>query len=103
MSTHGATLSLATRLSRDEMHKRTTVFALLLFRFGSHLRAAAANEHGDRAQGQGKNVNLQIVRPMSLSSRQAAPIVVLHGGPSVSLRLPRSTRTACSLPIPRIL
>lgn len=29
------------------------------------------------------HLSYQLVRPMSLSSRQAAPIVVLHGGPSV--------------------
>lgn len=29
------------------------------------------------------NISYNLVRPMSLSSRQAAPIVVLHGGPSL--------------------
>jgi proline iminopeptidase len=48
--------------------------------------SAAVNEgelsrpnHGDDAC----NLAYRIVRPMALSSRKAAPIVVLHGGPSV--------------------
>jgi proline iminopeptidase len=54
-------------------------------RTGSHVRAAAANEgtvtvHRGQEECQ---LAYKIVRPMSLSSRKAAPIVVLHGGPSV--------------------
>lgn len=36
-----------------------------------------------RPNGDECNLAYRIVRPMALSSRQAAPIVVLHGGPSV--------------------
>lgn len=36
-----------------------------------------------RSDGSTHNLSYRIVRPMSLSSRQAAPIVALHGGPSI--------------------
>lgn len=36
-----------------------------------------------RPNGEECSLAYRVVRPMSLSSRQAAPIVVLHGGPSV--------------------
>jgi proline iminopeptidase len=54
-------------------------------RTGSHFRAAASNEGTVTVQRGQEECQLayKIVRPMSLSSRQAAPIVVLHGGPSV--------------------
>eukprot|EP00547_Thalassionema_nitzschioides_P018679 CAMPEP_0194255428 /NCGR_PEP_ID=MMETSP0158-20130606/34369_1 /TAXON_ID=33649 /ORGANISM="Thalassionema nitzschioides, Strain L26-B" /LENGTH=328 /DNA_ID=CAMNT_0038993771 /DNA_START=8 /DNA_END=994 /DNA_ORIENTATION=+ len=52
----------------------------------SLLRAADANEGSvavSRSDGSKHHLAYRIVRPMSLSSRQAAPIVALHGGPSV--------------------
>ena len=36
-----------------------------------------------RSDGSSHRLSYRIARPMSLSSRQAAPVVVLHGGPSV--------------------
>jgi proline iminopeptidase len=51
----------------------------------SHLRAATTNE-GEVTVCRGQTeckLAYRIVRPMSLSSRMAAPVVVLHGGPSV--------------------
>jgi len=36
-----------------------------------------------RANGKEYQIAYRVVRPMALSSQQAAPIVTLHGGPSV--------------------
>lgn len=49
------------------------------------LHAAATNEGVLTVERGSEECELayRVVRPMSLSSRQAAPIVVLHGGPSV--------------------
>lgn len=52
----------------------------------SQLQSSNANE-GElsvtRPNGEECTLAYKIVRPMALSSRQAAPIIVLHGGPSV--------------------
>ncbi|KAL7450687.1 hypothetical protein ACHAWC_002563 [Mediolabrus comicus] len=48
--------------------------------------ASSANEgciQVSRPDGSEHQLSYRIVRPMSLSSAQAAPIVALHGGPSV--------------------
>jgi proline iminopeptidase len=63
--------------------------------FAASATAATATQHdGDtnlkegsilvaRSDGSSHRLSYRIARPMSLSSRLAAPIVVLHGGPSV--------------------
>lgn len=52
----------------------------------SHLSLSSANEgliQVSRPDGSEHQLSYRIIRPMSLSSAQAAPIVALHGGPSV--------------------
>jgi len=52
----------------------------------SALKATAVNEgyiKVNRSDESTHQLYYRVARPMSLSSRQAAPIVVLHGGPSV--------------------
>lgn len=55
-------------------------------KFRLNLKSSPVNEgtlEVVRPNGVECQIAYRVVRPMSLSSRQAAPIVVLHGGPSV--------------------
>mmetsp|Transcript_26140 Transcript_26140/g.54566 ORF Transcript_26140/g.54566 Transcript_26140/m.54566 type:complete len:355 (+) Transcript_26140:1-1065(+) len=86
-------LLLVTALHIHHVHSFTTPTSSSIPSSPSHvsssqssLKASTANEgtiQVPRSDGSTHQLSYRIARPMSLSSRQAAPIVALHGGPSL--------------------
>ena len=72
--------SKARTSSSSLLRLRSTNFGSIPFKEGSV--PVTRGGGGDKSEEQ-FNISYTLVRPMSLSSQQAAPIVVLHGGPSL--------------------
>ena len=66
--------------SSSRLHRRSTNFESIPFKEGI---VPVTRGGGEDKSEEEFNISYKLVRPMSLSSQQAAPIVVLHGGPSL--------------------
>eukprot|EP00587_Corethron_hystrix_P000685 CAMPEP_0113303220 /NCGR_PEP_ID=MMETSP0010_2-20120614/3729_1 /TAXON_ID=216773 ORGANISM="Corethron hystrix, Strain 308" /NCGR_SAMPLE_ID=MMETSP0010_2 /ASSEMBLY_ACC=CAM_ASM_000155 /LENGTH=372 /DNA_ID=CAMNT_0000157185 /DNA_START=83 /DNA_END=1201 /DNA_ORIENTATION=+ /assembly_acc=CAM_ASM_000155 len=72
----------------NDVHSSKTLFAAAKEREGFFQVSRLLETTDDTAEKRGPetreyNLHYKIARPMNLSSRKAAPLVVLHGGPSV--------------------
>jgi len=78
ISTRTPTFSARASSSSSTSHLCSTSFGAIPFKEGT-----VPVTRGEEGAEEQFNISYTLARPMSLSSQQAAPIVVLHGGPSL--------------------
>lgn len=77
----GFTIDRITRASPSSKSRLgTTPFGAIPFKEGN---VSVKRNGGGEKDEENFDISYTLVRPMSLSSQQAAPVVVLHGGPSL--------------------